>query len=196
MIFGGLTAVTGTTEIIEDWRQNREYKREVKSYEKIITDLKKNNDELKKEKQKTITQVRYVDRVVEKDLKVLEDIVKEPIKDKNSPILIGLKDSISSHVKDLKTCKTALDGATKLAYLESQQVAHYKDLYFTTEQEILNWKDISNNKDNQLKAANKRISQLKKRKFRWGPGAGIGISSRNGDLSASPSVGLFLVWGR
>lgn len=203
-VLGMLTTFSGASEAMNEFQQQREYRSKLRDADKTIKALQAENSRLQAQKQKVVTEIRTITVEVDRDVAELENITGVEIQahpDSGTVILEGLAKPIpdSSPAKqNLAACKTALDGATKLAYDESVKLDLQISLLNVANREVDNLKSQLSEVQDKFNAAELRVKQLRKRKFRHGPGVGLQfLNPVNGfGIRVQPSFGYYLIWGR
>ena len=201
-VLGFMIAFTGGKEIFRDFQEHREYRKKLGEADKRLKALEADNRRLQSQKQKVIREIRKITVEVDRDVQRLEDVTGVKVRSSNLSVAYdGLSKPIPEDLpakQNLAACKTALDGATKLAYDTSLKLERQQSLVGIAYKDIDNLKLQIGEWKGKLNAAELRVKQLRKRKFRHGPGVGLQfLNPANGfGIQVQPSFGYYLIWGR
>ena len=183
------TLLTGVRESQEQRRYDREYSSAIGNLE---SELRATRSALKVSRQRT-------DR-----LNAQLETVQASVADRESELLeaigaIGevtvpeaIQEIAPVEFQELEPCNVAVASSMNLIdslYKERDALEQKINLQIEALSILTNQVNINESK---FRAAETRIKQFRKRRFRWGPGAGVSIDQH---MNVRPTIGLFLIWG-
>ena len=178
--------------LFRGFEQQRAYHKTITDNAHKVVSLQAENDRLKSQKSKVITQIKTVESKVDSDEKALKVNLDIP----NIDDLVKRANQNIKPNMDLVACKTSLDGATKTVADLQKDVDLRKSLSMDTSKQLSNLQLQISTYKNSLGTAENRVNQLRRRKFRFGPGFGVGLHLRGGGISPSVSTGVYMIWSR